>query len=360
MQIRKHSILFNFIIWTTVLLFDLAGDYFYELFWDRPFYWLEEIPFITSWYIWFLLSPIAVFLCRKYLYDKTKISKFVAYHFTVYLLLNTIQVVLATGYITMLGNWLLGIGTYTRVFYKTAISGSFYNFLIYLIIILILNGLKYYNDLQQEKNKSHQLEKRLAESRMQFLKQQLQPHFLFNTHHSIITLMKMGLTEKAVEMMEKLSDLMRFALRENTSQEVTLEKEFQLLQLYIDIQKIRFEDKLIVVYNIAEDVANALVPSMLLQPLIENAIKYAVESSAAETKITITARKLGEDLLVCIKDEGSSLTSSSEIKKGIGINNTEERLKQLYGNSYHFELKPFKNAHGSGMEVIIKIPLHYA
>lgn len=197
MHLRKHFILFNFIIWTIVLLFDLAGDYFYELFWDRPFYWLEEIPFITSWYIWFFLTPLAVYLCSKYLYDKTRILKFIAYHFTVFLLINAMQVILAAAYITIMGNWLLGTGTYTRVFYKTAISGSFYNFLIYLIIVLVINGVKYYNDLQREKNKTYQLEKRLAESRMQFLKQQLQPHFLFNTHHSIITLMKMGAYRKS-------------------------------------------------------------------------------------------------------------------------------------------------------------------
>ena len=360
MHIRKHFILLNFFTWTIVLLFDLAGDYFYELFWDRPFYWLEEIPFITSWYIWFFLTPVAVYLCRRYRYDKIKVLKFIVYHFTVYLLLNAIQVVLAFGYITILGNWILGKSAYTRVFYKTAISGCFYNFTIYVIIVLVINGLKYYNDLQQEKNKTYLLEKRLTESRMQFLKQQLQPHFLFNTHHSIITLMKTGFIEKAVEMMEKLSDLMRFALRENTSQEVTLEKELQLLQLYIDIQKIRFEDKLLVIYNVAKDVVKALVPSMLLQPFMENAIKYAVENSAHETKITITAKKLDEDLLVCIKDERISSTSLLEIKKGIGINNTEERLKQLYGRNHHFELKPFKNHTNNGLEVIIKIPLHYA
>lgn len=233
-----------------------------------------------------------------------------------------------------MGNWLLGIGTYTRVFYKTAISGCFYNLIIYLIIVLVINSLKYYNDLQQEKNKTHQLEKRLTESRMQFLKQQLQPHFLFNTHHSIITHMKTGIIEKAVEMMEKLSDLMRFALRENTSQEVTLEKELQLLQLFIDIQKIRFEDKLLVIYDVAEDVVPALVPSMLLQPLIENAVKYAVESSVHKTTITITARQQDADLLVCIKDEGDSSNSLFEIKKGIGLTNTEERLQQLYGNRH--------------------------
>ncbi len=241
----------------------------------------------------------------------------------------------------------------------TAISGLFYNFIIYLIIVLIVNGLKYYDDLQQEKTKTHQLEKRLAESRMQFLKQQLQPHFLFNTHHSIITLMKIGLTNKAVSMMEKLSDLMRFALRENMQQEVPLQKELELLQLYVDIQKIRFEDKLVVEYQIEEHLEKALVPTMMLQPLIENAIKYAVETSEGETTITIAATKTDDKLFLSIKDEGSSLYNFNETKKGIGISNTEERLQQLYGRQQHLELKPFKNNNLKGLEVVIKIPLHY-
>jgi LytS/YehU family sensor histidine kinase len=194
---------------------------------------------------------------------------------------------------------------------------------------------------------------------MQFLKQQLQPHFLFNTHHSIITLMKIGLTNKAVSMMEKLSDLMRFALRENMQQEVPLQKELELLQLYIDIQKIRFEDKLVVEYQIEEHLEKALVPTMMLQPLIENAIKYAVETSEGETTITIAATKTGDKLFLSIKDEGSSLFNFDETKKGIGISNTEERLQRLYGRQQHFELKPFTNNNLKGLEVVIKIPLHY-
>ncbi len=360
MQSSKRFILINFSVWTFVLLLDFAGDYFYEMFWDRPFYWKEEIPFVTSWYIWFLLTPIAIYFSRKHLYDRNRLSRFISYHFLIYLLLSVIQIVLSAGWITLMGNWLLGRGSYKSILYKTAISGFFYNFIIYLIIVLIINGLKYYRDLQHEKNKTHQLEKRLAESRMQFLKQQLQPHFLFNTHHSIITLMKIGLTNKAVSMMEKLSDLMRFALRENMQQEVTLEKELELLQLYVDIQKIRFEDKLVVEYDIADNIEKALVPAMMLQPLIENAIKYAVETSEGETKITIAANNTDDKLFVSIKDEGSSSFNFNEIKKGIGISNTEERLQQLYSQQHYFELKPFKHDNLKGLEVVIKIPLHYA
>jgi sensor histidine kinase YesM len=359
MQSSKRFIFINFSVWTFVLLLDFAGDYFKEMFWDRPFYWTEEMPFVTSWYIWFLLTPIAVYFSRKYLYDNTRLPAFIGFHFLIYLLLSIIQIALAAGWISFMGNWLLGRGSYKGILYKTAISGLFYNFIIYLIIVLIVNGLKYYDDLQQEKTKTHQLEKRLSESRMQFLKQQLQPHFLFNTHHSIITLMKIGLTNKAVSMMEKLSDLMRFALRENMQQEVPLQKELELLQLYVDIQKIRFEDKLVVEYQIEEHLEKALVPTMMLQPLIENAIKYAVETSEGETTITIAATKTDDKLFLRIKDEGSSLFNFNEIKKGIGISNTEERLQQLYGRQQHFELKPFTNNNLKGLEVVIKIPLHY-
>ena len=360
MRSSKRFILINFSVWTFVLLLDFAGDYFKEMFWDRPFYWTEEIPFVTSWYIWFLLTPIAIYFSRKHLYDSTRLSAFIGYHFLIYLLLSVIQIALAAGWISLMGNWHLARGSYKGVLYKTAISGFFYNFIIYLIIVLIINGLKYYRDLQQEKNKTHQLEKRLAESRMQFLKQQLQPHFLFNTHHSIITLMKIGLTNKAVTMMEKLSDLMRFALRENMQQEVPLQKELELLQLYVDIQKIRFEDKLLIEYQIAEQLEKAFVPTMMLQPLIENAIKYAVETSEGETKITIAANKADDKLFLSIKDEGTTSFNINEIKKGIGISNTEERLQQLYGQQQQLELRPFKKHDLKGLEVVIKIPLHYA
>ena len=360
MQTRKLFILINFLIWTLVCVFDFAGDYFTDVFWDRPFYLEEELPFVTSWYIWFFLTPVATHFARKRFYGTTSLSIFIGYHFIVYLLLNIIQIVLAAGYISFWFDRLFNRGNFSVFFSKTAISGSFYNFVIYLLILLILNGIRYYHDLQAEKNKSQQLEIKLNESRMQFLRQQLQPHFLFNTHHSIITLMKIGLTQKAVSMMEKLSDLMRFALRENVQQEVTLEKELQLLELYVDIQKIRFEDRLLLEYQIAPQVKQAMIPSMLLQPIVENAIKYAVETSDSETKIRITATVSDEQLSLSIKDEGLSSFAPNEIKKGIGISNTEERLEQLYGSTQSIKLNRFENGKMAGLEVIIKIPLHYA
>ena len=354
MRNYKNYIVINFLIWTGVALFDLAGDYFNELLWDREFYWRDEIPFVTSWYIWALITPLAIFFAKRYTYSRKQLLPFTAYHFGIYLVLNIIQILLATAHVNILNRWLSDAQPFTGILYKTAMSGTFYNFLIYAIILLAINTFKYYKDLQLEQTKSVQLERKLTESRMQFLKQQLQPHFLFNTHHSIITLMKLGEKTKAIEMMERLSELMRFALRDSKEQEIPLHKEIYLVELYLGIQKIRFEDKLIVKLDIEDAVRNAWVPAMILQPLIENSIKYAVEPATEHCLIAISAKKNSSFLYISIQDDGLS-TSPATLQKGIGLRNTEERLEQLYGTDHSFEIHPEK-----GFKVKIKIPIRYA
>jgi sensor histidine kinase YesM len=356
MKFFKGYIVINFIIWTCVALFDLFGDYFNGVLWDREFNWREEIPFVTAWYTWFLLTPIAVLAANRWSYAKTNVVKFIIVHLGMYLILNVSQVLLATLHMNIVSKWLLNTQPFAGILYKNAMSGTFYNFLIYGIIVLVINSVKYYKDLQQEQTKSFELENKLVETRMQFLKQQLQPHFLFNTHHSIITLMKMGESVKAIDMMERLSDLMRFALRETNEQEVKLAKEIHLIKLYLGIQQIRFADKLSVAIDVDGSLANALVPSMILQPLVENSIKYAVENSIAKSEIRITAAQEDERLTIVIKDQGTSVVTP--FKKGIGINNTEERLQKLYGKNHFFSIKPYSGKN-TGIEVVIKIPLHY-
>jgi LytS/YehU family sensor histidine kinase len=227
-------------------------------------------------------------------------------------------------------------------------------------MVALVNSLHAYKELQKEKNKSVALEKALITSRMHFLKQQLQPHFLFNTHHSIITLMKLGEKDKAIEMMEKLSDLMRFALRENNTQEITLEKELALLELYLDIQKTRFEDKLMVTFDVPQELLAASVPSMMLQPIVENSIKYAVEKSSAGSTIHIRARKISDMLELTVKDRSKEPSQVTDIQKGIGLNNTEERLERLYEKQHHFNIRLYDEEEYGGSLVTIQIPLHYA
>jgi sensor histidine kinase YesM len=147
---------------------------------------------------------------------------------------------------------------------------------------------------------------------------------------------------------------MRFALRDGHEQEIPLHREIHLVELYLGIQKIRFEEKLSTSFDIDKSVVNAMLPAMILQPLVENAIKYAVEPATAKRTITIRARKKNSHLMLSVQDDGTE-AGPAGMQKGIGLRNTEERLERLYGMNHTFEIRQ-----SEGFEVSIAIPLRYA
>jgi len=344
------------LFWLLIIGLSLAGSYFNSILLEAPFHLKQELPFIARWIVWMPLTPLAMFLAQKMNYAESKGSSFFVYHFAIYLLLCAVHIFAASLTAKLINEMLGQPSNYVVILKKCALTGIFYNFVVYSIILFGINWAAYYRALQHERIKTVTLEKSLADSRLQFLKQQLQPHFLFNTHHSIITLIKMGEKEKATVMLEKLSDLMRIALKDAEDQVVPLEKELETLRLYVDIQKTRFEDKMNVLYNIENSTFNALVPNMLLQPLVENSIKYAVERSSGASTISVSATQAHDVLTLSVKDSGGSNKTGKEIKKGTGLSNSIERLSKLYGAASTFSLCPL----GTGMEVKITIPLTYA
>lgn len=359
MNLKLKHIVWCLLFWTGISLLSFAGTYFGAVLKDFPFYWRESVPFATVWLMWFPFTFPVIYIAIKFSYTDTAFKKFVFYHLSFYLVINSLQILFSAQYLDFMLQS-LNEGYFTNILSKTAISGSFYNLIVYAAILIIVNSVKYYRDLQQERSKSMELEKQLVNSRMSFLKQQLQPHFLFNTHHSIITLMKLDEKKKAIEMMGKLSDLMRFALKENSTQEITLEKELSLLKLYLDIQKVRFEEKLNVNIEVAEDLSQAYVPSMILQPIVENSIKYAVEKSSSDSTISLCAGKENDSLIICIEDKVKEHKHEPVLHKGIGLSNTEERLEKLYGQQQQLKFHHFSRDGYNGFRVTIKIPLRYA
>ncbi len=359
MRIRKKHILLSFTIWSFIAVLHIASNYFQGMFWEKRVNWDEVIPFASAWYLWFFFSfPVAIF-ANRYSYAEISTKRFLLYHFLFFLCINGIHIVVASAYIDFM------LETLTKedrksIVDKLVISGSFYNLIIYGVMVVVLNSIKYYRDLQSERNNSLVLQKQLTDRRMSFLKQQLQPHFLFNAHHSVITLMKIGEKKKSIEIMEKLSDLMRFSLKENSNIEITLEKELHLLQLYLDIQKVRFEDKLRAAFHTDVKLNEALVPSMILQPLVENSIKYAVERSSSPSVISISAYQEDHYLVLSVEDSTMEEVVKNIISKGIGLTNTEERLKTMYGKQQQFEFRRVDLDGLQGWKVTIKIPLHYA
>lgn len=224
----------------------------------------------------------------------------------------------------------------------------------YLPIILVAHAISYYSRFRDRELHSTKLEVELARSHLQALKTNLQPHFLFNTLHSISSLMHTDV-KAADKMMTRLSDLLRMSLENDELQITTLNRELEFVNAYLEIEKIRFEDRLKVILNIVPETLDAHVPHLLLQPLVENAVRHGVSRLAAGGTIWITSSRQGNDLHLTIKDNGPGLGKSVDNSQGtgLGVRATRERLATLYGNGQSFNIQ---NVPGGGVEVLVRIP----
>ena len=201
--------------------------------------------------------------------------------------------------------------------------------------------------------KARDLERSLNISRLELLKGQLNTHFLFNTLHTISSLVVRGQNNEANKTLMRLSELLRFSLRESKEQLIPLARELELLQLYLDIQQTRFRDRLELSLRVPPDTNNILIPSMLLQPIVENAVKYAIEPYSDKGNIDIDIHTLNGSLFISIKDNGRKEFDKIDFNSGIGLTNTKERLDNLYPGDYKFSVQPNVER---GVTVAIEIP----
>lgn len=208
----------------------------------------------------------------------------------------------------------------------------------YVPIVLIAHVVSYYQRFRQRELRTSQLQTQLAKAHLQALKSQLQPHFLFNTMHSISALM---LTDvwAADRMMSRLSDLLRMSLESEGTQVTTLSRELESVNCYLDIEKIRFEERLNVVLDIAPETLDAQVPYLLLQPLVDNAVKHGISKRCALGEIQITVRRIAGELQMQISDNGPGFGQPGSFRlDGLGLRITRERLESLYGEYQSMEL----------------------
>jgi two-component system, LytTR family, sensor kinase len=201
-----------------------------------------------------------------------------------------------------------------------------------------------------------QLQAQLADARLETLRMQLNPHFLFNTLHAISSLVERD-PRGVRRMIARLSDLLRYTLQGSNKQEVAVEEELKFLQKYLDIMQVRFEGRLEIETRVAPEVADALVPSLILQPLVENAVKHGVSNWVETGRIEIYARRNGDRLVLGVRDDGPGLPPQGERAEGggLGLHNVRARLQQLYGEDQELTLRP---AEGGGVVAEIALPLH--
>ncbi|MFT7243689.1 MAG: two-component system LytT family sensor kinase [Candidatus Azotimanducaceae bacterium] len=241
--------------------------------------------------------------------------------------------------------------------YSAYFNGLFgYSYFLILGWSGLYFGMKFYRLLQEEQQRSIRAESMAHEAQLRMLRYQLNPHFLFNTLNAISTLILEQNTTVANQMVSKLSNFLRYSLDKDPMQKVDLDHEISTMKLYLEIEQVRFEDRLKVELNVTEDAAKALVPSLILQPLVENSIKYAIASRIEGGTITINAKKYAGDLLIEVIDDGPGLDikpGSVPAFGGVGIVNTLERLAELYGDSHSCKFLP---ALPHGLQIEIRLP----
>jgi sensor histidine kinase YesM len=230
------------------------------------------------------------------------------------------------------------------------------NFALLAAWAALYYGINYYILLEEQITQRERLESQASSAQLAMLRYQLNPHFLFNTLNSISTLVLLKQTERANAMLARLSSFLRYTLANESTAKVTLAQEVETLKLYLEIEKMRFEDRMRPHFKIDPDTIGAKLPSLLLQPLIENAIKYAVTPSEDGADIWLTASREGDSVRIEVADNGECdgcADASSSTSTGVGLANIRERLAQAYGSAHAFRTR--KNEHG-GFSVIIDIP----
>lgn len=227
----------------------------------------------------------------------------------------------------------------------------------YAAIVGLSYALGYYGESRTRALREAQLETRLAEARLKTLEAELQPHFLFNTLHAISTLVHSN-PEAADRMISRLSDLLRLTLNRSSAAGITLQEELEFLQKYLEIEQTRFQDRLTVRYEIDPDTLDAEVPRLILQPLVENAIKHGVSPRSGPGLIEILSRRDGRDLWLEVRDNGVGLTGGArkQLHGGVGLSNTRDRLACLYDGAHALEFSDGQ----AGLAVRMRIPFHRA
>jgi len=310
---------------------------------------------VRGWLIWIGIIPLVVWLSRRFPLDQ-KNWRFGLLVFLPAGLLFALARTLfpALIYIVFLQGWEDFMRWFPQRYYYL-ITDFLIALVFYALVLAFAQATNYYKRYREEELHALQLESQLSRSQLDALKMQLHPHFLFNALNSISAL-QMEDTEAAQEMTAQLGDFLRMTLENVGTHEVTLEKEIEFLECYLDIEKVRFGRRLTTNIEIAPELLNCRVPNLILQPLVENAIRHGIAPNAALGQINIRAARENGWLKIAVADNGKGIEKEKMnrvLTSGLGLSNTQARLEQLYGADFRFDLQ---NAASGGLLVTLRLP----
>ncbi len=307
-----------------------------------------QIPFIeqaTGCYAAIVILLLAVWGVRRYPLDSSAWARHLPMHFGFVVAGSVVHTTLNWGLRSLIFP-IAGLGSYN---YGKMPTRYFMEFPVDIVFYSIWAGLATLYDRQF---RAAQLEKTLAQAQLQNLRLQLNPHFLFNTLNTISSVMYEDVPA-ADRMIARLSDLLRSTLEQGDAQEVTLEREIESLRLYVETMKARFEERLEVDVEASAETRAAMVPPLVLQPLVENSIKHGADGVTSKVRVEVRAARENGSLRLEVRDHGPGM--SNKKRNGIGLSTTAERLERLYGGTHRLNLR---NADDGGLVVTVQVPFH--
>jgi len=293
---------------------------------------------LADWYTFGVLSVPALWLARRFHFDEAGWRRGLAVHLVAGAVFAVAWVGLRVGIEMVRARERQPNFDFYEAFHWTLVRSFYFNLLVYWVIVGASHGIEYYRRYRERELRASELEKLLVEARLQALQAQLNPHFLFNTLNSISTLMHRDVAA-ADRMIVRLSELLRLALGSRGTQEVPLREELEFLRRYLEIEQIRFGPRLAVEIDAPPDTLELAVPNLVLQPLVENAIKHGIAPRKQGGRIEVRARRAGDRLHLSVTDNGAGHSAHTR-GSGLGLANTRARLEHLYGAQQQFEFGP--------------------
>ena len=340
-------------LWSLVGLAFASQLYLSNSLLGRPITWGEAISApLEDWYVYGVLSLPVVWLARRYPPELSPRLLAAGIHLVAAVVFSLAYVVLRA-LVGQADSWIVGeSATFGEIFDPLLVRTFPFNLLIYGVIVSASHALDYYRKYHERTVQALELEKHLAEARLQALLHQLKPHFLFNTLNGIASLMHTDV-EAADRMLVRLSELLRITMSHTGAPETTLREEVAFLERYLDIERIRFRDRLEVSIEVDDDAIDARVPSLILQPIVENAVRHGIEPKSQTGRIELRGTRKDGQLILTVSDNGGGVPAGGPAREGIGLANTRARLAGLYGEQQHFELV---NRPNGGLCVRMVIP----
>jgi len=352
---RKYGLIFGF--WALVAVVEAAQNYASQFVMENhAFPWgLAFRRAFEEWYPWAFLTVGILWVARRLDLERASAKRWFFLHLAGSALLSLVYFAIYAGLLS--GQKSVIDGTtfeFGRVFRKLIIYYCHVTVIIYWMIVLAHLGWHYYRRNRERESQASALATELVRARLEVLRMQLNPHFLFNTLHVISALIHEN-PEDAERIVARLSELLRVSLEQSDTQEVPLRQELSFLERYLEIEQVRFQDRLAVELDIESGLDDILVPSLILQPLVENAIRHGIAPREDMGRVKIAARRLNGMLELKVGDNGPGLPEIEVAShpEGVGLSNTRSRLSHLYGANHQFQLTP---APGGGLEVTLLIP----